>query len=67
MELFLIGVLLAFIALFTNIRLVAVCVLLVMGGGWLYQQLPRDQQKYWHAYYTDITKRSRRAWHAFWR
>ena len=67
MELFVIGALVACVALFTNIRLVAVSVLLIAGGGWLYQNLPRDQKKQWHAYYADISTRSRRAWHAFWR
>ena len=67
MELLVVGALVAGIALFTNIRLVAVCVLLAIGGSWLYQQLPREQQKHWHRYYADLTVRSRRAWQAFWR
>ena len=66
MELIVIGGLLAIVAFVTNIRLALVCVLLCMGGGWLYQQLPADQQKHWMAQYDNVANRSHRAWKAFW-
>ena len=65
MELLVVGGLLAVIAFFTNIRLVAVCILLAVGGGWLYQQLPAEKQEYFHSYYDDIAGRGKRAWEAF--
>ena len=66
MELLIIGGLLAVIAFFSNIRLVAVCILLAIGGGWLYQQLPTSKKEKIQSYYNDVTGRGKRAWNVFW-
>lgn len=65
MQLILVGGLLAVIAFFTNLRLVAVCLALALGGHWLYHKLPYERQRFYRSYYDDLVDRSQRAWDEF--
>lgn len=67
MELLLVAGALGALAFFGNIRVLAVCVVLAVGAGWYYNQLPRHQQSAWYDSYAQVTSRFNRAWRAFWK
>lgn len=66
MELLLIAGLLGVVAFFGNIRIIAICVVLAVGAGWYYHQMPREQQAQWQHSYSGVSSRLNRAWSAFW-
>ena len=65
MELIVIVGVLAVIALLGNIRMLAVCALLAIGGAWYYDQLPDAQKDKVLKSYESFSARIQRAWDAF--